>query len=64
MNYTLKKFWNIKLSLNLVHKEDLVLALSRYTVTVCLMKKEKVATGFFIIKMFIIVLLIMAWVKS
>ena len=47
-SYTLKNYENIKSSLNLVHKVDLVLALS---IQLCLMKKEEVATSFFIIKM-------------
>lgn len=57
MSYTLKNYENIKSSLNLVHKVDLVLALS---IQLCLMKKEEVAASFFYNKNVIIVMLIMA----
>lgn len=56
-SYTLKNYENIKSSLNLVHKVDLVLALS---IQLCLMKKEEVAASFFYNKNVIIVMLIMA----
>ena len=44
-SYTLKNYENIKPSLNLVHKVDFVLALS---IQLRLIKKEEVATSFFL----------------